>query len=113
MDKVALQVHEWVLTRHLYDQVFKPSKAETSITSLDFDDQGELLVTACDDETLQLYNCRDGTHTKTLFSKKYGAHLARFTHHSSSILYASTKVDGESTRLPHSSFKGKSGWCQR
>lgn len=71
------------------------------MTSLDFDYQGELLVAACDDETLQLYNCRDGCHNKTLFSKKYGAHLARFTHQSSSVLYASTKVDGmASVSLP-------------
>lgn len=32
-------------------------------------------------------------HTKTLYSKKYGVHLARFTHRSSAILYASTKED--------------------
>lgn len=30
----------------------------------------------------------------TLFSKKYGVHLARFTHRSSNVIYASTKEDG-------------------
>jgi len=68
-------------------------KPEASVTSLDFDDSGEYLLAACDDESLQLYNAKEGKHIKTLFSKKYGAHLARFTHHSQSILYASTKVD--------------------
>ena len=33
-------------------------------------------------------------HVKTLYSKKYGVHLARFTHRSSAIVYASTKEDG-------------------
>ncbi|KAI9816753.1 MAG: member of Set1p complex, histone methyl transferase [Pycnora praestabilis] len=74
-------------------KLFRPPKPETSFTSLDFDDSGEFLLAACDDESLQLYNCKEGKHMKTLFSKKYGAHLARFTHHSQSVLYASTKVD--------------------
>jgi len=44
---------------------------------------------------LQLYNAKEGKHVKTLLSQKYGAHLARFTHHATSIIYASTKVDDE------------------
>lgn len=76
---------------------FKPSKSfnksatKAAITSIDFDDSGELLVTAAQDETIQLYNCKEGKHSKTLFSKKYGVHLARFSHRSSNIAYASTK----------------------
>lgn len=76
---------------------FKPSKSfsksttKAAITSLDFDDSGEFLVTAAQDETIQLYNCLEGKHSKTLFSKKYGVHLARFSHRSSNIAYASTK----------------------
>ena len=50
-------------------------------------------MAACDDDSLQLYNAKEGKHIKELLSKKYGAHLARFTHHSQSILYASTKTD--------------------
>ncbi|KAI9678645.1 MAG: member of Set1p complex, histone methyl transferase [Caeruleum heppii] len=82
-----------VISSYRPTKLFRPSKPDTSTTSLDFDDQGELLLTACDDESLQLYNCREGKHVKTLFSKKYGAHLARFTHHQQSVLYASTKGD--------------------
>jgi len=63
------------------------------VTSLDYDDRGETCVTASNDETIQLYNCRTGRHLKTLYSKKYGVHLARFTHRSSAIIYASTKED--------------------
>ncbi|KAI9788282.1 MAG: member of Set1p complex, histone methyl transferase [Candelina submexicana] len=74
-------------------KLFRSQTPETSFTSLDFDDSGEFLLAACDDESLQLYNCKEGKHIKTLFSKKYGAHLARFTHHAQSVLYASTKVD--------------------
>jgi COMPASS component SWD2 len=72
---------------------FKPSSPGTSITSLDFDDTGELAIVARDDDTLQIYNCKEGKHAKELKSQKYGVHLARFSHHAQSIIYASTKVD--------------------
>lgn len=38
-------------------------------------------------------------HVKQLYSKKYGVHLARFTHKSSTIIYASTKGNGAQFRL--------------
>lgn len=72
---------------------FRADNKETSVTSLDFDDSGELAIVARDDDTLQIYNCKEGKHAKELKSQKYGVHLARFTHHAQSIIYASTKVD--------------------
>jgi COMPASS component SWD2 len=78
-------------------QILQPTTqgdADVYITSLDFDDTGEFLVAACDDETIQLYNAKEGKHSKVLYSKKYGVHLAKFTHQPHSVLYASTKVDG-------------------
>ncbi|KAF2745009.1 WD repeat-containing protein-like protein [Sporormia fimetaria CBS 119925] len=72
---------------------FKPSDSKTSVTSLDFDDTGELAIIARDDDTLQLYNCAEGKHAKELKSQKYGVHLARFSHHAQSVIYASTKID--------------------
>ena len=68
--------------------------------SLDFDDPGELLMTSESDETIQIYNVKEGTHSKTLLSKKYGVKLAKFTHTSSSIIYASTKQNGMNLRPP-------------
>ena len=46
---------------------FKPSKRFSSkhgtrITSIDFDDTGEWCVTAGDDETIQLYDCKRGKY---------------------------------------------------
>ncbi|CAF9908010.1 member of Set1p complex, histone methyl transferase [Imshaugia aleurites] len=72
---------------------FKLSKPEASVTSLDFDDSGEFCLAACSDDSLLLYNAKEGKNIKTLMSQKYGAHLARFTHHATSIIYASTKED--------------------
>ncbi|OBT77038.1 hypothetical protein VF21_02963 [Pseudogymnoascus sp. 05NY08] len=67
----------------------------TTVLSLDFDDKGELLMTSETDESIQLYNVLDGTFNKSLFSKKYGVKHAKFTHKSTSIIYASTKENND------------------
>ncbi|KAF2705986.1 WD repeat-containing protein-like protein [Pleomassaria siparia CBS 279.74] len=82
-----------VITSFRPSRRFRPTAPSTSITSLDFDDTGELAIVARDDDTLQIYNCKEGKHAKELKSQKYGVHLARFSHHAQSIIYASTKVD--------------------
>lgn len=76
-------------------QAFRSSKTDSTnyVTSLDFDDQGDYLVAAGDDETIQVFDVKEGKSTKSVPSKKYGVHLARFTHHSRQVLHASTKVD--------------------
>lgn len=53
-----------------------------------------------DDDTIQLFDIKEGKPTKSVPSKKYGAHLARFTHHSRQVLHASTKVDGRRAVFP-------------
>jgi len=73
----------------------KEGKPQPRVLSLDFDDPGELCMTSESDETIQIYNVREGRHDKSLLSKKYGVKLAKFTHTSSSIIYASTKQNGE------------------
>lgn len=61
-----------------------------SITSLDFDDAGQFLISSGIDKSIQLYDCHKGTHSKDIQSQKYGAHSARFTHEELNCLYAST-----------------------
>ena len=63
---------------------------ETSITSLDFDDTGQYLISSGVDKSIQLYDCHKGIHYKDIQSQKYGAHSARFTHEGLNCLYAST-----------------------
>ncbi|GAA5876251.1 hypothetical protein JCM3774_002337 [Rhodotorula dairenensis] len=81
---------------------FKPAKifkghnaSGKSFTSLDFDDRGDWLITAGEDESMQLFDIRTGKHQKQLYSKKYGVHLARFTHKSTAVIYASTKENDD------------------
>lgn len=72
----------------------KDGRPQRHILSLDYDDPGELLMTSESDETIQIYKVREGQHDKMLLSKKYGIKLAKFTHASSAIIYASTKQNG-------------------
>ncbi|KAH8895093.1 WD repeat-containing protein 82 [Thozetella sp. PMI_491] len=69
----------------------KDDKTQSYVLSLDFDDPGDLCISSESDDTIQIYNVKDGRLDKSLASKKYGAKLAKFTHNSSSIIYASTK----------------------
>ncbi|EOO04419.1 putative wd repeat containing protein 82 protein [Phaeoacremonium minimum UCRPA7] len=80
-------------TKHFRRDDVKEGRPQPHILSLDFDDPGELCMTSESDETIQIYNVREGRHDKTLLSKKYGVKLAKFTHTSSSIVYASTKAN--------------------
>lgn len=45
--------------------------------------------------SLSFYHLCLDRHQKQYYSKKYGVHLARFTHKSTDIIHASTKEDGE------------------
>ncbi|KAH7131394.1 WD40-repeat-containing domain protein [Dactylonectria estremocensis] len=69
----------------------KDGRPQPHILSLDYDDEGQLVMASASDETVQLYIVKEGRHDKALVSKKYGVKLAKFTHTSSSIIYASTK----------------------
>ncbi|KAF4613644.1 hypothetical protein D9613_007874 [Agrocybe pediades] len=64
-----------------------------SITGITFDDRGDQLLTAGEDETFKLYSCKSGKVLKTFYSKKYGVDLPRFTHKNTAIVHASTKED--------------------
>ena len=77
------------------NQQFKLENSDTAVTSLDFDDSGEFVLAACNNDSFHIYNAKEGKHLKTLQSQKYGIHLARFSHHHSSILYASTKSNDD------------------
>lgn len=102
-----LNVSYHMSTTQITDKVlssFKPTKdfkyhQHASITSLDFDDSGQFLISAGVDKSIQLYDVHKGSHFKDIQSQKYGAHLARFTHHELNCLYALTPT--ESLEVDH------------
>lgn len=81
-----------VITTFRPTRLFK-APPSAHYTSIDFNDSGEFLLLSRTDDTIQLFNTKAGAHAKELKSQKYGSALARFTHHDTSIIYASTKVD--------------------
>ncbi|VEU23896.1 DEKNAAC105206 [Brettanomyces naardenensis] len=73
-------------------KVFKNHTPDTPITSISYDIAGQYLLSSGTDETLQLYDVPKGRHLKSIYSKKYGCHLAIFSNTShSKCLFASTK----------------------
>lgn len=61
-------------------------------------------MTSESDEAIQIYKIREGRHDRQLLSKKYGVKLAKFTRNSSSIIYASTKQNGNTMMPLYSAF---------
>lgn len=93
MSRSALPFTEKVLSSFRPGKFLENHQAEAAITSLDFDDSGVWCLSAGEDESIQLYDCRTGKYNKTSFSKKYGVGLARFTHDANHCVYSSTKED--------------------
>ncbi|KAK6201445.1 WD40-repeat-containing domain protein [Scheffersomyces amazonensis] len=85
----TIQLTEKVITSLRPNKDFNYHKS-TTITSLDYDDSGQYLISSGIDKSIQLYDIHKGIHYKDIRSQKYGAHLARFTHHELNCLYAST-----------------------
>eukprot|EP00611_Tribonema_gayanum_P009646 TRINITY_DN1946_c0_g1_i2.p1 TRINITY_DN1946_c0_g1~~TRINITY_DN1946_c0_g1_i2.p1 ORF type:complete len:378 (+),score=134.34 TRINITY_DN1946_c0_g1_i2:125-1135(+) len=59
------------------------------VISMDFHEQGELVVTAHADSSITLINALEGKIRKTVHCQKYGVGLVRFTHHDQSVLVTS------------------------
>ncbi|KAI8896229.1 WD repeat-containing protein 82-like protein, partial [Globomyces pollinis-pini] len=76
---------------------FKETKVFDSntdlINSIDYDDNSSFLLTSSNDESINIYSLNSGKLHNTIYSKKYGCTLAKFTHRSNNIVYASTKGD--------------------
>ncbi|KAG6332493.1 hypothetical protein ID866_6595 [Astraeus odoratus] len=69
------------------------------ITSISFDDRGDQVLTASEDETFRLYSCKSGKQVVFAALKltrnvlTYGVDLPRFTHKNTTVVHASTKED--------------------
>ncbi|XP_030275242.1 twinfilin-2b isoform X3 [Sparus aurata] len=64
------------------------------VNCVDFSPDGENAVSSSDDDCIVLYDMREGKHTRTLFSKKYGVDLIRYTHGDThTVIYSSNKQD--------------------
>ena len=69
------------------------SNNQQRVKLMDFDASGQHLITASDNDALNLYDASAGTHRRVLYSRKYGVQLVRYTHSETAVLYGSTRVD--------------------
>jgi hypothetical protein len=70
------------------------SPNSSACTSLDFDSNGEFLVVGSEaGDSIEVFGCGEGERKRTIFSKKYGVGQIKFAHHSSTVIYSSTKGD--------------------
>lgn len=77
-------------------KVFKDNA--NKINSIDFYHDGELMVSASDDESVHVYNTVSGEMQKVVLSKKYGVDQIRFTHAKDAVICASKNGWDESLR---------------
>ncbi|OXC65101.1 hypothetical protein AYX13_05713 [Cryptococcus neoformans] len=76
-----------------------PSGPKThSVTTLTFDDTGDRLISAGDDNQFILWDARKGKKIKSFYSKKYGIDHVRSTHKTGTILHASTQGGDHAVR---------------
>lgn len=81
------------LSKFTVSKTFQSTDPDACITSLDFDDSGQFLISTLTNESINLYDASKGAFVKPIYSKKYGCHLAKFTHQQKNCVYASTKED--------------------
>ncbi|XP_043829503.1 WD repeat-containing protein 82-like [Dromiciops gliroides] len=63
------------------------------INSFDFSPSGETIVSSSSDETIVIYDCQEGKPKRTVYSKKYGVDIIRYTRSSSTAIYSCNKID--------------------
>jgi WD40 repeat protein len=66
------------------------------VNSIDFYKDGDSMVAASDDGTIELFKIPflDSDKSQKVFCKKYGADLIRFTHYNYAVLTASNSFSG-------------------
>uniref|UniRef100_A0A667Y1G4 WD repeat-containing protein 82-like n=1 Tax=Myripristis murdjan TaxID=586833 RepID=A0A667Y1G4_9TELE len=64
------------------------------VNCVDYSPSGESAISSSDDDSIVLYDIREGKPTRTLYSKKYGVDLIRYTHgDTNTVVYSSNKLD--------------------
>lgn len=81
-------------SKHFLPESNTESSNSSACTSLDFDSSGEFLVVGSEaGDSIEVFGCGEGERKRTIFSKKYGVGQIKFAHHSSTVIYSSTKGD--------------------
>ncbi|XP_071960836.1 WD repeat-containing protein 82-like [Antedon mediterranea] len=87
-----MKLSDQVIRNFRVAKLFKDQNT-AKINSVDFSHNGETLISSSDDDSIVIYDCLEGKPKKTLYSKKYGVDLIRFTHAQNTCIYSSNKID--------------------
>ncbi|KAM9409939.1 WD repeat-containing protein 82-like [Pholidichthys leucotaenia] len=69
-------------------------KNSEKVNCFDYSPDGESAISSSDDDSIVLYDIREGRPNRTLFSKKYGVDLIRYTYgNADTVVYSSNKLD--------------------
>ncbi|XP_058486941.1 uncharacterized protein LOC131460437 isoform X3 [Solea solea] len=64
------------------------------VNCVDYSPNGENAISSSDDDCIVLYDMQEGRMKRTLFSKKYGVDLIRYTHgDAQQVVYSSNKIN--------------------
>ncbi|KAM8964670.1 WD repeat-containing protein 82-like [Sarcophilus harrisii] len=63
------------------------------IKSFDFSPTGETVVSSSTDDVIIVYDCQEGKPKRTLYSKKYGVDIIRYTREEDTVVYSCSKID--------------------
>lgn len=74
-------------------------QCESTITGMDFHEDGQFLVAACRSGAVYLINSLSGVERKKLFTKSAGGGIIKYSHHESCILMTCEKVSFENQPL--------------
>ncbi|XP_035007328.1 WD repeat-containing protein 82 [Hippoglossus stenolepis] len=70
------------------------SENSQKVNCVDFSPNGQHAISSSDDDCIVLYDIQEGKPKRTLFSKKYGVDLIRYTHgDTQTVVYSSNKLD--------------------
>ena len=92
MNPTAIVLTENVLRSFRVSKLFTEDMGR--INHIDFSTNGDTLIAGSGDESIVIYDCTNGSKTKTLNCEQYGVGLIHFTHPTNTAaIHSSTKLD--------------------
>ncbi|TMW60680.1 hypothetical protein Poli38472_000722 [Pythium oligandrum] len=106
----GVELNDALLRRYNVAKNLVPQEEEerdAAMTAISFHQQGDVCVTSRNDGVVSVINCLSGMITKTIFTKRYGVDLIKYTHHPDCILFSSMNDANDFRIRYHSVFDNK------
>nr|XP_060162583.1 WD repeat-containing protein 82-like [Globicephala melas] len=86
-----MKLSDSVLRNFHVTKVFRENSDK--INCFDFSPNSETVISSSDDDSIVLCDCQEGKPKRTLYSKKYGVDLIRYSHAANTVVYSPNKTD--------------------